>query len=75
MSRLPIEVGTVVIYTRQTLYNRDGSVWKPQAAPCRAKVTGYDLFHSKYRLGVEYGPGLFSESGTWAFAHEVEEEA
>jgi hypothetical protein len=72
MSRLPIRTGTVVIYTRQTLYNGDGTVWKPQAAPRRAKVTGYDLFRSKYRLGVEYAPGLFDESGTWAFAHEVE---
>lgn len=71
MSGLTLVTGTVVIYTRQTLYNADGSVWKPEAPPVRAMVTGYDLFRSKYRIGVEYAPGKFSDFASWAFAHEV----
>jgi hypothetical protein len=74
MKRLPIKVGTVVIYTRQAVEWLDGMV-RPQGKPRLARVVGYDMFRSKYHLGLEYAPGLFADSGTWAFDKEVEVKA
>lgn len=40
--------------------------------PYRAKVAGYDLHHTKYRLTLQLWPGQFTASGGWwAFPSEV----
>jgi hypothetical protein len=41
-------------------------------SPYTGRVIGYDIHHSKYRIGREYMPGLFAEWSSWAFPREVE---
>lgn len=45
-----------------------------EGKPYRAKVRGYDLGHTKYRLAAEYMRNRFSDEGyQWAFINQVVE--
>lgn len=63
-SKADIPVGVRVLVTR---------TWRDEPNIYAAKVAGYDLFRSKYRLDRELSPGHYATGGhTWAFVGEVE---
>lgn len=66
-----LPVGTVVWVTRLPITRLDGTTEQPPP-PYNAIVRGYDMHHSKYELGREYLPGMYSDGGDWAFPHHVQ---
>lgn len=62
--RADIPVGTRVMVTPLRLET---------AEPYAARVAGYDLYRTKYRLDFEFSDGRYAEGGhTWAFVNQVE---
>jgi hypothetical protein len=44
-----------------------------ESEPYAARVAGYDMHRSKYRLDRQWGDGHYSSGGhTWAFVNQVE---
>lgn len=65
-----IEINEIVIVTPQDVRMLDGQIRKGRPA-FRAKVIGYGIHRTKYKVAREMMDGRFSEHGDYYFLHEV----